>query len=88
MAEGVFSAMIDGLKEQQDYRREHAPEVAEKVDAVIARMAMMMTGAELPFTLILQVGSTSLPPPPRLSRKPSFKVHPSHWINPSHSSRA
>ena len=29
--EGVFQATIDGLQAEQDFRREHAPEVAAKV---------------------------------------------------------
>jgi len=32
--EGVFQAVIDGLQAEQDYRREVAPEVAEKVCAL------------------------------------------------------
>lgn len=68
--------MIDGLKEEQDYRREHAPEVAEKVDTVLARMALMMTGMDMPFTFIIEdpAGNSFVENPNAPTPDPLLKV--------------
>jgi zinc finger protein len=51
--EGVLQATVEGLQAEQDFRREHAPEVAAQVDEYLARLALYKTGITLPFTFVV-----------------------------------
>jgi zinc finger protein len=51
--EGILTKTMDHLRQDQDRRREVDPALAEKLDDFIARLVLMSTGLELPFTMVL-----------------------------------
>mmetsp|Transcript_16958 Transcript_16958/g.30490 ORF Transcript_16958/g.30490 Transcript_16958/m.30490 type:complete len:480 (-) Transcript_16958:7644-9083(-) len=50
--EGILSKAILGLEQDQEYRREHAPEVATQIDAFLLSLKALAEG-NTPFTLVL-----------------------------------
>jgi zinc finger protein len=48
--EGVIRKAVEGLAVEQPYRHEHAPEIAQQIDAVISQLNAMADGNALPFT--------------------------------------
>jgi singapore isolate B (sub-type 7) whole genome shotgun sequence assembly, scaffold_7 len=51
--EGVISRVADQLRQEQPYRKETCPEVYEQIEAFCKRLDALSSGAELPFTLIV-----------------------------------
>ncbi|CAI5745962.1 unnamed protein product [Peronospora destructor] len=51
--EGVLQKAITDLRKNQEHRRETDPEMTEKIDEFIAKLALMAAGITLPFKIIL-----------------------------------
>jgi len=51
--EGLLDRSIDGLSQMQEERRKQTPEVAAKIDAVIAELTRCKNGEHLPFVIVV-----------------------------------
>jgi len=77
--EGILENAANGLEEQQPVRRIMQPEIAEKIDEVIATLTKYR-GGEIPFTLVLEdtSGNSFIENPFAPSDDPALKVE--HFV--------
>ena len=74
--EGILRKTMDHLRQDQDERREVDPDLAKKLDDFIARLLMMATGLELPFTMVLDdpTGNSHIENPSAPASDPNLKT--------------
>lgn len=74
--EGILRTAADGLDQLQPQRREQYPEVAEKIDSVIANLRKCSEGGVLPFTLVLDdpAGNSFIENPNAPNEDPELSV--------------
>ncbi|KAI9923081.1 hypothetical protein PsorP6_000250 [Peronosclerospora sorghi] len=74
--EGIMQKAIEDLRENQEHRREINPEMTEKIDEFIAKLAMMSAGITLPFKIVLDdpSGNSHLENPHAPMADPKMKI--------------
>mmetsp|Transcript_8805 Transcript_8805/g.14292 ORF Transcript_8805/g.14292 Transcript_8805/m.14292 type:complete len:586 (+) Transcript_8805:396-2153(+) len=73
--EGLLREAMNELKESQDVRRDQSPEIAAKVDAFVAKLALILCGVSFPFTVVLEdpSGNSFIENPHAPNRDPNLR---------------